>query len=83
MGFEPARQRYIASQKPNRLPTELSGRPGMVQHAYNCGITIFTLTPLPFLTSLPLMPFDVDVIIFYCIVSMTLDKGNTPNLVKK
>ena len=27
MGFEPARQRYIASQKPNTLPTELSGRP--------------------------------------------------------
>ena len=26
MGFEPARQRYIASQKPNALPTELSGR---------------------------------------------------------
>ena len=25
MGFEPARQRYIASQKPNLLPTELSG----------------------------------------------------------
>ena len=24
MGFEPARQRYIASQKPNTLPTELS-----------------------------------------------------------
>ena len=23
MGFEPARQRYIASQKPNALPTEL------------------------------------------------------------
>ena len=27
VGFEPARQRYIASQKPNGLPTELSGRP--------------------------------------------------------
>ena len=27
MGFEPARQRYIASQKPNALPTELSRRP--------------------------------------------------------
>ena len=24
VGFEPARQRYIASQKPNTLPTELS-----------------------------------------------------------
>ena len=27
VGFEPTRQRYIASQKPNTLPTELSGRP--------------------------------------------------------
>ena len=27
MGFKPARQRYIANQKPNALPTELSGRP--------------------------------------------------------
>ena len=27
VGFEPARQRYIASQKPNTLPTELFGRP--------------------------------------------------------
>ena len=27
MGFEPAWQRYIASQKPNALPTELSGCP--------------------------------------------------------
>ena len=26
VGFEPARQMYIASQKPNTLPTELSGR---------------------------------------------------------
>ena len=26
MGFESARQRYIASQKPNTIPTELSGR---------------------------------------------------------
>ena len=27
VGFEPAQQRYIASQKPNTLPTELSGCP--------------------------------------------------------
>ena len=27
MGFEPARQRYIASQKPNALPADLSGLP--------------------------------------------------------
>ena len=27
VGFEPARQRFIASQKPNTLLTELSGRP--------------------------------------------------------
>ena len=27
MGFEHTRQRYIASHKPNALPTELSGRP--------------------------------------------------------
>ena len=29
-GFEPARQRYLVSQKPSTLPTELSGRLKMV-----------------------------------------------------
>ena len=34
MGFEPARERYIASQKPNALPTELSGRPKLYSYFY-------------------------------------------------
>ena len=33
MGFEPARERYIASQKPNALPTELSGRPEQLRNS--------------------------------------------------
>ena len=51
------------------------------QLAYYCDITIFTPTSLPFLTSLSLTSFDVDVIIQHCCLLMSLDKGNTPKLV--
>ena len=37
VGFEPALQRCIASQKPNMLPTELSGYPISPLFTMSCG----------------------------------------------
>ena len=46
VGFEPARQRYIASQKPNTLPTELSGRPNIPYLGFE-GRILFLIVPVP------------------------------------
>ena len=47
MGFKPARQRYIASQKPNSLPTELSGRLILLYKGLKGKARIPTDDPIP------------------------------------